>query len=145
MSGGSLDYIFYQLQGIVEASRSNDKDSHRIRINTAFRQEFITLLELIAKALEKIELVDSGDYGTFDDSEAIYNVFRFAYNSFEQDCWDNEDYLIDEPNPTVHDLEPDGLYQAHDDDGKPIGLPQGGACWKECCKWDEQKNFKKVY
>lgn len=59
MSGGSMDYFCYEL------------DDVSFDLSTPERKAFKKHLELVSKALHDIEWVDSGDYATGDEVEAI--------------------------------------------------------------------------
>lgn len=59
MSGGSMDYFCYKL------------DDVSFDLSTPERRAFKKHLELVSKALHDIEWVDSGDYATGDEVEAI--------------------------------------------------------------------------
>tara|TARA_R110000868_G_scaffold336554_2_gene597462 strand:- start:929 stop:1219 length:291 start_codon:yes stop_codon:yes gene_type:complete len=59
MSGGSMDYLCYKL------------DDVSFDLSTPERRAFKKHLELVSKALHDIEWVDSGDYATGDEVEAI--------------------------------------------------------------------------
>lgn len=59
MSGGSMDYLYQQVQAA------------EFKENTPERRAFRKHLDLVAEALHDIEWVDSGDYGYGDDTEAI--------------------------------------------------------------------------
>ena len=60
MSGGSMNYLFSKLE--YEADFETD---------TPEREAFAEHIKLVAKALHDIEWVDSGDYGSGDENEAI--------------------------------------------------------------------------
>jgi hypothetical protein len=60
MSGGSMNYLY-----------STIRDNARFETNTVERKAFAKHLELVVKALHDIEWVDSSDYGTGDENEAI--------------------------------------------------------------------------
>jgi hypothetical protein len=60
MSGGSMNYLYSKLE--YDAT---------FETNTIERKAFRKHLALVAKALHDIEWVDSSDYGTGDENEAI--------------------------------------------------------------------------
>jgi hypothetical protein len=62
MSGGSMNYLYSQVEGV------------HFETNTSIRRAFMKHLELVAKALHDIEWVDSGDCSFGDEDEAILAV-----------------------------------------------------------------------
>lgn len=59
MSGGSMDYLYRQVE------EANFKE------NTSLRKAFRVHLNKVAKAMQDIEWVDSGDCGPGDEDKAI--------------------------------------------------------------------------
>jgi len=72
MSGGSWDYFYCRIEEI--ADRLCQETSPE-------RKALGKLLKKCSKALHDIEWVDSGDYGTGDDAEAIKSCLKFDTTS----------------------------------------------------------------
>ena len=66
MSGGSLDYVCYKLDDVIEVIER--------RATTVLQKAFAKHLKDVAKALHDLEWVFSGDYGDGDDVEALRKV-----------------------------------------------------------------------
>lgn len=65
MSGGSYDYAY---------TKASDMADQLKRSEIPLRRIFGRHLEKVAQAMHDIEWVDSGDYGTGDELEAIQKV-----------------------------------------------------------------------
>lgn len=61
MSGGSLDYVYSQVEYAAE----------QMKTSTPLHRAFRSHLFDVAQALHDIEWVESGDYGEGDDVEAM--------------------------------------------------------------------------
>ncbi|HFD31654.1 MAG TPA: hypothetical protein ENJ28_02910 [Gammaproteobacteria bacterium] len=62
MSGGSWDYFYTKCQDTSERLDSS---------SCPYRRALGKKMDKIAKAMHDIEWVDSGDYGSYDDIQAI--------------------------------------------------------------------------
>lgn len=69
MSGGSYNYAYLRVEDF-EDELTESKESPQ-------RMIFAKLLVLVAKAMHDIEWVDSCDYASGDENEAIDAVFAF--------------------------------------------------------------------
>lgn len=63
MSGGSYDYCYHRVEEFAENMCSKELDPRR----EAFRK----VLKLVAEAMRDVEWVDSGDYSTGAEHDAI--------------------------------------------------------------------------
>ena len=70
MSGGSMDYFYFRV------------DEVEFPLTTIERRAFRALLSKVAKALHDIEWVDSGDYGTGDETATIRACLDFSYADY---------------------------------------------------------------
>jgi len=66
MSGGSLDYICYKLDDVIDTVEG--------RAKTALQKAFTAHLRDVSKALHDLEWVFSGDYSDGDEVEALKKV-----------------------------------------------------------------------
>ena len=66
MSGGSLDYICYKLDDVIDIVES--------RAKTALQKAFAAHLRDVSKALHDLEWVFSCDYSDGDEVEALSKV-----------------------------------------------------------------------
>ncbi len=66
MSGGSLDYICYKLDDVIDSVES--------RAKTALQKAFAAHLRDVRKALHDLEWVFSGDYSEGDEVAALRKV-----------------------------------------------------------------------
>ena len=88
MSGGSYDYICHRVDDVAD-NLLNQKSS--------LRRAFGAHLKDVAKALHDIEWVDSGDYGTGDELEAIKKALGKDYKQQQIEIMlDDARKLIDE-------------------------------------------------
>ena len=80
MSGGSYDYFYSKLDDMVDT----------IQLKNPERKAFVKHLKKVVKALHDIEWVDSCDYGTDGEIEAIMkcishkDVLRIAIDEAKQ-------------------------------------------------------------
>lgn len=84
MSGGSYDYAYNKAEDMADSLCS--------KTNSPLRRAFGRHLNLVAKAMHDIEWVDSGDYGTGDENDAIAKVLvdpkRLQLEILKQDAED---------------------------------------------------------
>lgn len=76
MSGGSMNYVFADVERAAEMLAPEQGDPSLWR---AVHEH----LELMAKALHDIEWVQSGDYGSGDETEAIEALFRHGFYVYQ--------------------------------------------------------------
>lgn len=73
MSGGSHDYAYREIERFIAEEEQEEWCSD---VDQALRRRFIAHLKLVAKAMQAIEWVDSGDCSPPHDAEAILRVLE---------------------------------------------------------------------
>lgn len=83
MSGGSWDYVFGHIGDVADALKNDTTSGDRRPLNLTEQQiearhKLGLLIEAVSTALHAVEWVDSDDWSTPADVEAIDRVFLLA-------------------------------------------------------------------